>query len=45
MIIENDACMSNANIKCRSLTRRNKKKNKKKDQRTHTHHTQNTDKH
>ena len=36
VIIKNDACMSNANIKCRSLARRNKK-NKKRTKRTGGH--------
>ena len=44
IMIKNDACMSNANIKCRSLTRKNKKINEKGRGLSHTHHTGYTDK-
>ena len=42
VVIKNDVCMRNENIKCRSLARRNKKEQKKnkKDGGTHRHDTQ-----
>ena len=40
-ILKDDACMGNTSIKCRSLTRRNKKN---KDGETHASHTQHADK-
>ena len=43
VVIKNDVCMRNENIKCRSLARRNKKRTKKRTKRTggtHRHDTQ-----